>query len=354
MLCRLLSLIPSAGLNVSISYLRIHAFASLQTLTVGAASGRTRPIVAGRCHRPVSHQNNTRRWQKCSCIAVPQSLQVSVICVTLVRKRHTREIHQRNQLTNRSMVNGASSQMYQQPPITEAVIGIDFNESIEEAALSGLQNRFSGYYPNHQSVESINFKVEIDAGAGSPKTVSSKEIGHRLSTSDLTELLVLLPKTFTFSQLAPYPGWSVFFERFVRDWKIYKRDLGFRSVRRIGVRYINRIDIPIENEIVEHEKYLGIYPNITDKFGPLSAYSVNAEIFMKDLECQLRINSAAVPSPILGYASFLIDQDIFREINVPQRDEDILDLIEKIRLKKNEVFESCITDHARVLFEHGT
>lgn len=252
------------------------------------------------------------------------------------------------------MASRTSSQMYQQPPITEAVIGINFEENIEEVVLSDLQSNFSKYYPNHQLVENVNFKVEIDASADNPKTTSIKEIGHRLSTSDQTELLILLPKTFTVSQLAPYPGWDVFFDRFARDWKILKRKLGFQPIRRIGVRYINRIDIPLEGEIVEHEKYLGIFPNITSKFGPLSAYAVQVEIFMKDLECRLNINSAAVPSPVLNHSSFVIDQDISREVNVPQKDDAILGLIEQIRSRKNEVFESCVTDQARELFKHGT
>ena len=75
-------------------------------------------------------------------------------------------------------------------------------------------------------------------------------------------------------------------------------------------------------------------------------------MFMEDLECMLTINSAAVPAPILNYASFVIDQDISRETNIPQKDDDIFALIQKIRVRKNEVFESCVTDRARALFRH--
>ena len=245
--------------------------------------------------------------------------------------------------------------MYKQPPITEAVIGINFQDQISEADLSAIQKKFLLYYPHHQAVESLSFKIELEAGENNKKTANTnmaEEIGHRCSTVDMTELIVLLPKSIIVSQLAPYPGWDTFFARFVRDWKMLQRVLGYRQIQRLGVRYINRIDIPTETEIVEHEKYLSIYPNITNKFGPLTAYAVQTELFMNDLQCKLTINSAAVPSPILNHASFVIDQDIAREVEVPQNNSEILSLIEKIRIRKNEVFEECVTDQARGLFKN--
>lgn len=246
--------------------------------------------------------------------------------------------------------------MYEQPPITEAVIGINFETPIGEDELSSLQEKFKQFYPNHQPVENLSLKVELGVGEGNKKTANTdvaREIGHRRSTADMTELLIVLPKSIVVSQLAPYPGWDSFFERFVRDWKLLKRILGFQSIQRLGVRYINRIDIPCDTPIIEHEEYLNIYPKITNQFGSLAAYAVQAQIFMEDLECMLTINSAAVPAPILNHASFVIDQDIARDINVPQKDDDIFGLIQKIRVRKNEVFESCVTDRARALFKHG-
>jgi uncharacterized protein (TIGR04255 family) len=254
-----------------------------------------------------------------------------------------------------NMSDMAISPVYKQPPITEAVIGVNFVNEVSESDLLNLKSKFSQHYPNYQLVENLSFKVELGVGDDNKKTANTdiaQEIGHRLSTANMTELLVILPKSIVVSQLAPYPGWDSFFKRFVRDWKLLKHAQGFQPIHRLGVRYINRIDIPCDTPIVEHEKYLNIYPNITGKYGPLTAYAVQAEVFMGDLECRLTINSAVVPSPILNHASFVIDQDIAREINVPQKDDDIFALIEKIRFRKNDVFESCVTNEARALFKH--
>lgn len=248
--------------------------------------------------------------------------------------------------------------MYEHPPITEAVIGINFVDSVGEDDILTLKAKLSENYPIHHLVENLNLRVEVGVGADNKKTANTEvvpETINRLASADMTELLVLSPKSVIVSQLAPYPGWDDFFGRFTRDWKTIRRVLGYKPVLRLGVRYINRIDIPCapDNDlIVDHETYLNLYPTVTDKFGPLNAYAIQAEVFMEDLKCKLTLNSAAVPSPLLNTASFLIDLDIAREVDVPQKDEDILTLIEQIRVRKNEVFELSVTDSARVLFSH--
>lgn len=252
------------------------------------------------------------------------------------------------------MNSEAQPLMYKHPPITEAVIGISFADQVSMVEAEKFQKKLAQYYPNHQELQNLSLKVALGVGGGgnqSANTDVQKDAGKRFMSSDMTELAVIFPSTITLSQLAPYPGWEHFFERFKRDWIIFKRIFKHRQIQRIGVRYINRIDIPCENQLVNLEDYLTFTPNVTDKYGPLNAFAVQAAVFMQDIQCKLTINSAAVPSPILDSASFVVDQDIAREVTVPQKDEDIYQLLNQIRTRKNEVFESCITDRTRALFQ---
>jgi uncharacterized protein (TIGR04255 family) len=248
-----------------------------------------------------------------------------------------------------------NSNVYQHPPITEAVIGINFAAVLSESDKEELKARLSTHYSVIQPIENLSLNLEIGIDRDKQKTANTQlvtETAYRLGTPDMSELVMLLPRTVVIAQIAPYPGWDHFYGRFVRDWKLIRRVLGFREISRIGARYINRIDIPIEGSVVHHENYLDLYPKITDKFGPLTAYAVQAKIFMEDIKCNLTVNSAAVPSPLLNTSSFLLDQDISRELDVPQTDEGIFDLLNQIRVRKNEVFESSVTNKARSLFEH--
>ncbi|MHB1513939.1 MAG: TIGR04255 family protein [Acidiferrobacter sp.] len=241
------------------------------------------------------------------------------------------------------------AQQYSKPPITEAVISILFEDPIGESELLSLQKALSRHYAHSQPIK--NLHVKLQAGGGADLDINQEhEAGSRFSSPDMTELLILFPKSFTVSQLPPYPGWDTVFARFCRDWRILRKRLGFKTVQRVGVRYINRVDIPVEGGILAHEQYLNVFPRVTAEFGPLNAYSVQAQIYMQDLKAHLIINSASVPSPLIGYVSFIIDQDIGRVIDVPQKDDEIFNLISQVRHRKNAVFESCITEKARGLF----
>ena len=236
---------------------------------------------------------------------------------------------------------------YSQPPIIEAVIGITFSSPVTKAELDTFEKQFKTHYPNEQMVSNYNIALML---SNPVSTNLDKQDGCRRSTEDMTQLVVLWPSSFTVSQLAPYQGWAHFYERFARDWALLKKIIGFQKISRIGVRYINRIDIPAEGAVVEYEKYINIYPNMPDILQPTSSYALQAAVQLVDINCLLKINSAVVPSPLLNHTSFIIDQDIAKEVDQPQNDNDIYELLGKIRTAKNAIFEACISDRARELF----
>ena len=241
---------------------------------------------------------------------------------------------------------------YQRPPITEAVIGITFSSPMDAQQLASINKAFQKHYPHKQDVSTFDFSVEINTkNSGENKANFKPTIGHRLSTDDQTQLVVLWPNSISLSQLAPYQGWGNFIGRFNRDWGALKKILGFQPISRIGVRYINRIDLPAAEPIIEHENFLNIYPKVPDILNPLDAYALQASVTLKDINCRLTINSASVPSPLLHHVSFVIDTDIFSDLNPPQSDSDLIVLLNKIRTKKNQVFEACISQPARSLFQ---
>ena len=227
-----------------------------------------------------------------------------------------------------------------------------FATALSPAEVEKASNRMSSLYPSDQPLWNLGVALAVPQGVTQEVTSQvNKELGHRRSTPDILEIALIWPSAFIVSQLAPYPGWDIFFARFARDWKVWKRASVFRRVIQIGVRYINRIDVPIKDEIIEESEFLNVYPRIPASFGHLNGYGVQTRLYRKDIDCNLSVNSSAVPSPLLGHGSFLLDIDIFMTNNPPQNDADIYELLNTIRGKKNETFEACITNRARELFQ---
>lgn len=245
-----------------------------------------------------------------------------------------------------------SGQFYQRPPITEAVIELRFATPVAADQLEKIQRRFSVNYPRYQQIRNVGFELNLTESLEvTPQAVTNQHIGHRLTSDDATEILLLEPFSIAVSQLAPYPGWEMFFPRFVRDWEVWKGLAGYLKILRVGVRFINRVDIPIVDGLIQEAEYLTVYPKLPDILGPVLGYGVQAQLSLADIDCDLTINSAAVPSPLIGHGSIVLDLDIKVETGPPQNDAEIYEALNKIRIKKNEVFNACLTPKAKELFQ---
>jgi len=67
-------------------------------------------------------------------------------------------------------------------------------------------------------------------------------------------------------------------------------------------------------------------------------------------ELKLVLNAGSVQSPVIGHQSLILDLDISRETNLPKDGDSLWEFINQIfRPRKNEVFETCITDKTRAL-----
>jgi uncharacterized protein (TIGR04255 family) len=239
---------------------------------------------------------------------------------------------------------------YQRPPVVEAVIGLSFALPIKAATLAAVDRRFAKHYPEHQDHNNLTLKFGTVIGANNTMAHHTKQElvqGHRRTNTSMDEIAILQPDSLVVSQLAPYKGWENLFARFTRDFAMCKRPGKLLEISRIGVRFINRIDIPITSNVVEHEKYLNLYPQVPEVFGPLMGYTLQSTFDLTSIGCVATIRSAPTPSPTLGHASFMVDIDVYKNAPLPTHDADIFDFLGQIRTEKNRIFEACVTPLAR-------
>lgn len=240
---------------------------------------------------------------------------------------------------------------YNQPPITEAVIQIVFKQQIDKSKIDKFIKKLKSIYDDYQesTVYALNIDINKDGGSET-KTETTPELVHRFLSTDVTQQFILNDSSILVSQLAPYSGWDDFFDRFIRDWTLWKKYMDFSEIKQVGVRYINRLDIEVSDSTIDFSEYVNAYPTMPDILDPQLSYAMQAKVPMNELKSILNFNSAIVESPLLNHMSLIIDQDIIKIFEVPQKDEAIYEYLNKARLIKNKVFESCITNKARELF----
>jgi uncharacterized protein (TIGR04255 family) len=246
------------------------------------------------------------------------------------------------------------SQLYKKPPITEAVIVITVRQPLSEDVLDRIHKRLLDEYPAPiQRTQSTPFEIEVSE-TGPKLKASASTPGYKLTAADGAGVVMLSPNQIGTSRLAPYEGWEPFAARAKENWEAWKRLAGWREIARIGVRFINRLDIPLESEgqAIQLEQYLTVHPRMpaAADLPPMNQFAVNVEAPLGKDNCKLILNVGSVPSALVKTASFLLDIDVVADAGVPQNDEGLWSLIDRIRGYKNAVFEACITDNSRALF----
>ena len=177
--------------------------------------------------------------------------------------------------------------------------------------------------------------------------------GHKLTSFDGTGIVQIRPDLIGVSQLAPYRGWEGFIGRTRSALGRAAPLFSSRPLTRIGLRYINRIDIPAPTGVlISHIDYLGVgISDLPFAHGPLGTMSFNLATTVDDGCFGLVLNCGRVAAPLIDQVSLLFDIDVSSEINVPRSREAMWDQLGEMRQLKNQIFESCVTDQARSLFQ---
>jgi uncharacterized protein (TIGR04255 family) len=237
---------------------------------------------------------------------------------------------------------------YPYPPITEAAIDIRFEQILSDDEQSKISKKLAPFY-SLEKVE-INRGVQVNINPDGPKVTQQEQKIIRRSNNDQNEIFLAAGQSIIVSQLAVYPGWDAFIRRFSRDYAVFKKITGYRKVARIGLRYINRIDVPVSSGVAKYENYLNLHIALPSVLDPVLTFSFQVKKIFKEIGCEVVINSASIPSPLPNCVAFVIDIDVGKHINVPQLDNDIAAFLEQARHLKNEIFEGSVTDSARKLF----
>jgi uncharacterized protein (TIGR04255 family) len=235
---------------------------------------------------------------------------------------------------------------YAKPPIVEAVVGVRFENEVDPAALQLVAAGFLRRYPTRQDEQqqSVVFGPGgLHVGVGP----------NRIRLINDTSIVVLAPNEVSTSRLAPYPGWDVFSQEVVQNLRLLRDAAGFRKLVHFGVRFINRIDIPIINDGgIDLSQYLRIGPTLPSELGfhDLETYFLTTQISYSD-KVRVTIQTGPAPETLIGHSSVLLDIDVTLKTDLPQKIDAIPEIMLDLRRIKNTTFEACISDTARALFE---
>ncbi len=247
----------------------------------------------------------------------------------------------------------SAQRSYKRPPVAEAAIELRFENPISQSDLERAAARLEKEYPISET--ELAQTVTVDNLAGSA-TFSSTWQGIKRSSVDRTDVTIFRTGTLVVGHLAPYRGWEHLFERIKNAWLALARATGENiALSRIGVRYINRVDIPENNgDDISLFNYVRFHPQAPEGLienVPITEYYSHVVYPMPEDGFAVRLVAASALSPLVYHKSLIFDIDVFRDHDLPRKVDEVWQQLSVMRDRKNMIFEMCVTDKARELFD---
>jgi len=238
-------------------------------------------------------------------------------------------------------------QRYAFPPIVEVIFEVRLAEEAGAPKIKKASDWLSGRYSNVALEDQIEAKLHF---ATRSAEFTDKPRIYKLTNWDQTEELVLSVTSCAWVRRAPYEGWDPYYGRIASELPVLLKALKTIKIERIGLRYINRIDVPKVDEIARYEDYLNFKIHSDGMLEPNAGFQWTVKKEYPELNLSANVQSSVVQPEIIGTIAFAFDIDIMSETDVPQSEAEILRKLPAMRYLKNAIFEAGITERARKLY----
>jgi uncharacterized protein (TIGR04255 family) len=248
---------------------------------------------------------------------------------------------------------------YKTPPIEEAIVEFRFKYNTEwDITYPGIiHEKVKDFYLGKPQsfVPSVDLRIQVQgqplqSSFSSSNTVDPNMLIARFSNQNGTRKLTVGPDVLAIHFLRPYSNWAEFLDKINKALEAYCSVAKPMEVLRVSQRFINKITI--HEKDIDLSKYFKIFPVAPQKFIlPLNNffYNISSTANTDGISCVLIFTTAESPE---GSVSLFLDIDTKCEKTNPSMTiEESLISLGKLRILRNEIFESSIQDELRRTFD---
>lgn len=235
------------------------------------------------------------------------------------------------------------------PPIVEAVVDIDCDLppnldflSLETAA----QQKYGDAYPKLRRRFSEVHEIKTAADASMSETSVKRTLdAFQFVQDDEKQLVQVRRLGYSFNRLAPYPGLDALLPDIQRTWQIFYQLTSPTLIRRVRLRYINRILFPMPDDSLELKRVLRCGPQLPDEEAlALRGFLVQYSAIEK--ATGLTVHAVLTRQPVeTAHVALIFDNAAFDDHAFEAGDwSSISERIAALRRLKNRVFVNTLTE----------
>jgi uncharacterized protein (TIGR04255 family) len=242
--------------------------------------------------------------------------------------------------------------LYSNPPLIEALCEFQFEPSQPwDWTIPGLvYDKVKKEFPKKKQQSVIEMEARVEQDEFMPSIKRGGVARMQFLREDRTALVQVGPDLLVVNHLHPYPAWGKFKVMIEKALGTYREVANPKGIRRIGLRYINKLDIPVSQ--VEIEDYVVSVPNVPQSIPQVFAtWLQRVEIPFLESNGLMVLQAGSVKQESQSTISFLLDLDFIslrpKEIAL----ETVMQWVETAHDEVEKTFEACITDKTRALLK---
>ena len=238
-------------------------------------------------------------------------------------------------------------------PITEALLDIRVNlpEHVDLAQLATFHDLIKVQYPSRHERMFWQSNIQLSQGGLQLSQPTGGPVGYLFTSLDGKQLVQARLDGFTLNRLQPYKDWESLRDEAKKLWQHYTQIASPKSITRVALRYINRIEIPLPMR--DFKDYILTIPEIAPGLPQgLANFFMRLIIPVPTMNAIAIVTEAFDPTPASSAVlPFLFDIDVCCEALFDVDAVEVWEILEKLRELKNEIFFKSITDRAKELFQ---
>lgn len=163
----------------------------------------------------------------------------------------------------------AGFECFPNAPVVEAILLIEYVPLIATggAAVAEFAEAVRDRHPEHLHASPVTSEIGLTPTGGvAVESVTRNPPEHIFRSADGKDLVQLRRNGFAVNRLSPYSDWETFRDRAAEMWHLFRARFEVEPVTRIGLRYLNRIELPVEN--LDFSDYLRTVPSIPAEIEP--------------------------------------------------------------------------------------
>ena len=251
---------------------------------------------------------------------------------------------------------------FSNPPIVEAIFHVvverdsEFNNETLNDYAKYITERFPDFDQKERRFLKNEILVPIDEPDNATSSISNILQGYLLAHNDNSQVIQANTDNFSFSKLHPYQTWESFYEEAKKFWGEYISITSVDRVKRLGLRYLNRIEVPFDSRSFKLKDYVKIFPEVSDSL----SVAISGYFMQISLDSELYTPSRAIVNQAIGNAGdpnstpLIFDIEVFQDVDfTPQSDYKEIEsiFVNNLRPFKNDIFLNGITEKSQELFK---